>query len=102
MTSQLSLSTTLDTFVLLVLHTFNIAIVSYIVTSMKEIFDSPSHTLTQCINIATVSYSASLYSVSVTHSSVCMSRAVHTVLITVTELGAVTQEGVPARGMVKR
>ena len=70
------------TFVLLGLHTFNISIVSYIATSL--ILDSPSHTLAQCINIATVWYSVSLYSVSVMHSSVCTSRAVPAILITVT------------------
>ena len=53
-------------------------------------------------NIATVSYSVKLYSVRVTHSSVRMSRAVPTMLITVTQLDAVTQEGVRGRDMVKQ
>ena len=43
-TSQVSLSVTLDAFVLLVLHTFKIATVSYTVISTSEgKFDSPSH-----------------------------------------------------------
>ena len=53
-------------------------------------------------SIATVSYSVNLYSVSVAHASVCKSRAVPTMLITVTQLDAVTQEDVLARQMVKR
>ena len=52
-------------------------------------------------SIATV-YCVSLYSVRVTHSSVCMSRAVPTMLITVTQLDPVTQESVLPREMVKR
>ena len=74
-TSHLSLSIRMDAVVLLVLHTFN---------------------------IATVLYSANLYSVRMTRSSVCMSCAVPTILITVTQLDAVTQECVLAREMVKR
>ena len=37
-TPQLSLITMMDSFVLLVLHTFNIATVSYTVTSMRDFF----------------------------------------------------------------
>ena len=53
-------------------------------------------------SIATVSYSVNLYSVSVAHASVCKSRAVPTMLITVTQLDAVTQEVVLPREKVKR
>ena len=107
----------MDAFVLVVLHTFKIATVSYTVISTYEgKFDSPSHAVSHhmyvrktsqlslgmmdafvllvlhTFNIATVSYSVNLCSVRITRSSVCMSRAVPTMFITVAQLDAVTQE----------